>query len=103
MHQTTKGRQALPVGEPECLLLKQFGYADRGWRGRPRSAPLALAAAAFAFDRVRPPRRRVAAPNKRLPNASSDHLGKLVGHGRRWPAMAGWKSLPCGYPGLDNR
>src|ERR1700676_1144189 len=33
-------------------------------------------------------RRDVPSPqaNKRLPIASSEHLGKLVGHGRRWPA-----------------
>jgi hypothetical protein len=46
-------------------------YADTRLRGRPPLAPLVLEAAAFAFDRRRPPRRPVAAANKRVPNTRS--------------------------------
>ncbi len=51
------------------------GYADRRLRGRPPLTPLAFAAAAFAFDRLCPPRRPVAAANRRLPNARSTRPG----------------------------
>jgi hypothetical protein len=50
-------------------------YADTRLRGRPPFAPLALEAAAFAFDRRRPPRRPVAAANKRVPNTRSTRPG----------------------------
>src|SRR4051812_31814112 len=40
-------------------------HADSRFRGLPPLAPLALAAAAFALDRRRPPRRPVEAANKR--------------------------------------
>jgi len=44
-------------------------------RGRPPFAPLAFGAAAFAFDRRRPPRRPVDAANKWVPNARSTSPG----------------------------
>jgi hypothetical protein len=50
-------------------------YAESRLRGRPPLAPLAFAAAAFAFDRLRPPRRPVAAANRRVPNARSTNPG----------------------------
>src|SRR5882762_8513657 len=50
-------------------------YGFSLFRGRPPLAPLALAAAALAFDRLRPPRRPVAAANRRLPNARSTRPG----------------------------
>ena len=50
-------------------------YAGSRLRGRPPFAPLALAAAAFAFDRRRPPRCPVARANKRVPNARSTSPG----------------------------
>lgn len=50
-------------------------YADSRLRGRPPLAPLALAAAVFAFDRRRPPRCPVARANKRVPNARSTSPG----------------------------
>lgn len=43
--------------------------------GRPPFAPLAFAAAAFAFERLRPPRRPVEAANRRVPNARSTSPG----------------------------
>jgi hypothetical protein len=41
-------------------------------RGRPPLAPLAFAAIAFAFERLRPPRRPVDAANKRVPKRALD-------------------------------
>src|SRR5438552_1735748 len=66
-------------------------YADRRLRGRPPLAPLAFEAAAFAFDRLRPPRRPVAAANRRLPNARSTRPGTYTstsseGHDNASPA-----------------
>lgn len=50
-------------------------YADSRLRGRPPFAPLARAAAAFAFVRRRPPRCPVARANNRAPNARSTSPG----------------------------
>src|SRR6266567_2810419 len=61
------------------------------FRGRPPLAPLAFDAAALAFDRRRPPRRPVAAANRRLPNARSTRPGTYTstsseGHDNASPA-----------------
>ena len=52
-----------------------YHYTDSRLRGRPPLEPLALAAAAFAFERRRPPRCPVARANKRVPNARSTSPG----------------------------
>jgi hypothetical protein len=50
-------------------------YVESRLRGRPPLAPLAFAAAAFALDLLRPPRRPVAAANRRVPKARSTSPG----------------------------
>jgi TetR/AcrR family transcriptional repressor of nem operon len=50
-------------------------HAVNRLRGRPPFAPLAFAAAAFAFERLRPPRRPVEAANNRVPNVCSTSPG----------------------------
>ena len=81
----TRGRQKAPTKRlvslrlsPDVLELYRGPagcYADRLLRGRPPLAPLTFTAADLAFDRVRPPRRPVAAANRRLPNARSTRPG----------------------------
>jgi len=58
----------------EPRLARRF-YAGSRLRGRPPFAPFNLAAAAFAFDLRRPPRRPVATANRRVPNARSTSPG----------------------------
>jgi hypothetical protein len=55
-----------------------YSYGFSRFRGRPPLAALAVAAAAFAFDPLRPPRRPVAAANRRLPNARSARPGTYI-------------------------
>lgn len=50
-------------------------HADSCLRGRPPLAPLALAAVAFAFERLRPPRCPVDRANRRVPKARSTSPG----------------------------
>jgi hypothetical protein len=57
------------------LAAATIDHADSRFRGRPSFAPLALAAAAFALDRRRPPLLPVDAANKRVPNARSTSPG----------------------------
>src|SRR5690349_17250432 len=63
------------AGHTERRQQRRPGYADCRLRGRPPLAPLAFAATAFAFDFLRPPRRPVAAANRRMPNARSTRAG----------------------------